>query len=466
MGRETTNRTRAGGRPEEEYNNTLDDNKGHRDDDKKYRDHRPRRRNQDDDDERRTRRQRRHDDDDQDHKRRESISSRNHRPRRRRSESDSSDDNNKERHDRRSERRSRESRHRSKSKKRKRRNDREDEEEDSRKKKHHKKKRHRGHDDYSDESDSEKKKKNRRRDDDDKTSSHRRKHHKEKSTKGKTKDKENRPDRPTTLRSNPPPKDSLVDMGSVLGHAPSPLLDENKDYFAYHSHFSVYLYRRHGWAFYDLPSSDDTRRVFREFVHEYNAGRLERGYYKKTLLPEILQQVKTTRHAWNLGNDDINNNDKAAVLPSHCTTATTSTTTRKQSSSRRSLPNARDRWEAQQLELAPETMSSDNRQEERTLQRRHGRAATGGGRRQEDPELRDQDLYDTNQQDEKQALLDRSQRRTAAKQQAQTARLAAWQAKEPQTQAQVLEQLGLAVPLGHKITIAPRKDDPTTSNKK
>ncbi|KAL7573112.1 hypothetical protein ACA910_018791 [Epithemia clementina (nom. ined.)] len=87
-------------------------------------------------------------------------------------------------------------------------------------------------------------------------------------------------------------------MGPILGKAPEELLDADRDYYAYHQHLWVYLYRKEGLAFNDLPSTEATRQAFERFVQQYNAGALEKEYYQTQLPPAVLDEAKTTRHTW------------------------------------------------------------------------------------------------------------------------------------------------------------------------
>ncbi len=91
---------------------------------------------------------------------------------------------------------------------------------------------------------------------------------------------------------------SLYSLGPVANEPPQTLLDPAVDYFRYHQHLRLFLYRKYGLYFEDL-SSEVARKEFQRFVCEYNAGNLEQDYYKNEPLPaEALDQCKRTKHEW------------------------------------------------------------------------------------------------------------------------------------------------------------------------
>jgi len=93
-------------------------------------------------------------------------------------------------------------------------------------------------------------------------------------------------------------KNKLYPLGDFLGTTPLTLLDSDSDYFAYHQHLWVYLYRDEGIIFGDL-TSEEARAAFQRFCEKYNGGTLEQGYYKKGTLPqEAIDECKITRHKW------------------------------------------------------------------------------------------------------------------------------------------------------------------------
>ena len=90
----------------------------------------------------------------------------------------------------------------------------------------------------------------------------------------------------------------LVDIGPVQGFQPKSFLDREKDYFAYHDHLRLYLYRSEGKYFEDL-SSTETHKAFAKFCAKYNRGGLEQGFYQKELPKDAIEQCKRTKHSWN-----------------------------------------------------------------------------------------------------------------------------------------------------------------------
>eukprot|EP00557_Chaetoceros_sp_GSL56_P008224 CAMPEP_0176499266 /NCGR_PEP_ID=MMETSP0200_2-20121128/12829_1 /TAXON_ID=947934 /ORGANISM="Chaetoceros sp., Strain GSL56" /LENGTH=370 /DNA_ID=CAMNT_0017897661 /DNA_START=91 /DNA_END=1203 /DNA_ORIENTATION=- len=91
---------------------------------------------------------------------------------------------------------------------------------------------------------------------------------------------------------------TLVSIGPIKGNPPKTILDPEQDYFAYHNHLRLYLYRHKGQYFEDL-SSQDARKAFVKFCSKYNQGKLEEGFYDEKELPEeATEQCKRTLHKW------------------------------------------------------------------------------------------------------------------------------------------------------------------------
>ena len=82
-----------------------------------------------------------------------------------------------------------------------------------------------------------------------------------------------------------------------MGEPPSKLLDPEADYFAFHEHLWVFLFRERGLAFNDM-TSEETREAFRDFAERYNRGDLAEGYYVEKLPAAVLEESKTTKHSW------------------------------------------------------------------------------------------------------------------------------------------------------------------------
>jgi len=90
----------------------------------------------------------------------------------------------------------------------------------------------------------------------------------------------------------------LVDIGPAQGSPPAILLDPDIDYFAYHDHLRLHLYRNEGKYFEDL-SSAETHKAFVKFCSKYNKGGLGRGFYLSELPQDAVEQCKRTKHSWN-----------------------------------------------------------------------------------------------------------------------------------------------------------------------
>jgi len=90
----------------------------------------------------------------------------------------------------------------------------------------------------------------------------------------------------------------LVPLGSKVSAPPKSKIEFDRDYFSFHSHLRLYLYRTSGAYFEDLTSKE-THKAFKTFCQDYNEGTLEQAYYNSKLPMEALEQCKRTRHAWN-----------------------------------------------------------------------------------------------------------------------------------------------------------------------
>lgn len=134
-----------------------------------------------------------------------------------------------------------------------------------------------------------------------KRSKHDRKRSSNDEPKSTRKDKKDRKRKASTSRKEekckmPPRK--LVDIGPIRKSPPTILLDPINDYFAYHDHLRLLLYRTEGTYFEDL-SSIETHKAFAKFCLKYNKGKLERGFYQTELPQDALEQCKRTKHSWN-----------------------------------------------------------------------------------------------------------------------------------------------------------------------
>mmetsp|Transcript_35180 Transcript_35180/g.73883 ORF Transcript_35180/g.73883 Transcript_35180/m.73883 type:complete len:287 (-) Transcript_35180:1802-2662(-) len=86
-------------------------------------------------------------------------------------------------------------------------------------------------------------------------------------------------------------------MGGPYGHPPETSVNAEEDYFSYHQQFWVYLFREEGTCFNDIDTKD-AHAAFARFAKEYNAGRLEEPYYTRSFPNEVVEESKTTKHAW------------------------------------------------------------------------------------------------------------------------------------------------------------------------
>jgi hypothetical protein len=333
----------------------------------------------------------------------------------------------------------------------------------------------------------DRKKHSRREDDDDSEEEGRRHRHNSKKYKKKSSKKDRNEKSKKSVKKLKVDKSKLFNLGDVLGREPDRPLDVEMDYFAYHQHLWVYLYREEGIAFGDL-TSEDARDAFVRFCDKYNKGKLQSGYYASVLPLAAIEESKTTTHKWAF---QTNSTEKESL---HLI----GKGVRKQTeyeSAKAGLPSASaaSSKPAAGPELAGRSrMSAEERSAERVANRRlrdHVRTAedefTGGrkdpgrerqmekkkekaaalhasARDREDMgggvELGDADLYGGSSNDFAAALA-RKRQHKSKRETEKEARVAELQQKETDRQAAMLKALGLTgIKPGQKITIAPRKD--------
>jgi len=103
-------------------------------------------------------------------------------------------------------------------------------------------------------------------------------------------------------KSSPPTKrvdkSTLCPMGKPRGRPPDSAVDPEKDYFAYHKEFSIYLFREEGTCFNDVDT-DEAHAAFSRFAAAYNTGALEEPYYTRNFPSGVVEESKTTKHSWN-----------------------------------------------------------------------------------------------------------------------------------------------------------------------
>lgn len=294
-------------------------------------------------------------------------------------------------------------------------------------------------------------------------------------------------------------KSKLYPLGDPLGHPPSKLLDPESDYFAFHKHLWLYLYRECGTAFNDLTSTEQARSAFADFCRFYNAGSLEAGYYSEPLPTAALEECKTSSHKWKIQISD--REDKNLQLLQEGVLKQTEYQTSKlvkprsemHSGLSSSLPynkdtkgnkhqqesNPEERRRAERItnrrlrehirtteeELLEESGAGKKHGRERLLEKRKELAVRihGAARDREDAsnwELDDDGIYGDREQRGFKRALEVSKRENARRRERQDERVAELERKEKEKQAAMLEILGLKgkIRAGEKIQIAPRND--------
>jgi hypothetical protein len=288
-------------------------------------------------------------------------------------------------------------------------------------------------------------------------------------------------------------KSSLVPLGDNVGTPPVTLIDLEKDYFTYHQHLWVFLFREEGAAFNDL-TSDEARTAFGKFSERYNVGHLEAAYYDPKGLPqEILEECKTTRHSWSfqtseterkglkllqkgvrrqteyeappdsnkststkadVGNAAVKGGDKALIAPRR-------KTPEEQLADRQINKRLRGQVQAAEEELSGGRKEGRERQIEKRQEgasRIHAAAKDREEARAGGVELTSDAIYGGDGSNF-QSALSRERQRKAQRGDKQKSRMEELQKKELERQENMLKVLGLTgVKPGQKITIAPRKD--------
>ncbi|GKZ01299.1 hypothetical protein MPSEU_001080900 [Mayamaea pseudoterrestris] len=291
----------------------------------------------------------------------------------------------------------------------------------------------------------------------------------------------------------------LTPLGDALGHAPSQPLNADRDYFAFHEHLFVYLYRQEGRAFNDL-TSDETHQAFTRFVDEYNSGRLPATFYQETIPAAILEECKTTRHKWKFQISDAedknlrtmsngiksqtDHKESAAALMDHgqqqqqqqqqqqrskigAVTGPANKTDQETSYYGRSAEDRyQDRVTNQRLKCHVQTVHDEltggkaDYGRDRQLEKRReiGARTHAASRDREDAcvELNDDAVFGSGDAANFQSALQREKQHAAKRQEKQKERAMELQRKEESKKEEMMKQLGL-VP-GRKITIAPRND--------
>jgi hypothetical protein len=284
-------------------------------------------------------------------------------------------------------------------------------------------------------------------------------------------------------------KSELYPLGAIKGCPPAEPLDLEKDYFAYHQHLWVYLYREEGIIFGDL-TSEDARSAFSRFAKRYNAGELEEAYFCGVPPQEAIDQCQTTRHKWSFNTSEMererlrlleegvrkqtqfSENDAAPLRETggqveHMPEV--SNERRRLSAEERTVERVNNRRLKEHVRTVEEELNGGRKDgRERQIEKRREKAATihGAAKDREEArmggvELNDEAIYggggdgELNFQD----ALSRERQRNAQRQQNKQDRIAELKKKELDKQDAMIKMLGLTgVKPGQKITIAPRKD--------
>lgn len=306
-------------------------------------------------------------------------------------------------------------------------------------------------------------KKSRRNDDDDKESRSRKKKDKK-----KKKEKSEQSHRPM----------DLIPLGDPLGTPPSKLLDPEADYFAYHEHLWVFLFRERGLAFNDM-TSEETRDAFRSFVKRYNRGDLQEGYYMDKLPAAVLEESKTTKHSWSfrismsegrslqkvgagVRKQTEYRDPEASNVPKKQAMLTAQEKPVYRTREEIAQERAANRRLKEHVRTAEEEFGGGRKEgRERMIEKRKevGSRTHGASRDREAvataPEVGDDVLYGG---DDRQQFA-RAKKRAAHREESRGMRLNELQSKEKERQEAMFKQLGLTnMKPGEKITIKPRND--------
>jgi len=283
-------------------------------------------------------------------------------------------------------------------------------------------------------------------------------------------------------------KSNLYPLGDMKGSPPAELLDVKRDYFAFHQHLWVFLYREEGVVFGDL-SSEDAHSAFKRFVKRYNTGELEVAYYDR-LPTEAVEECKTTNHKWKFHTSETERkslqylqegvrkqteyegtktesvgSQKEAVSSSNVPRLPTNErrppTQEERLADRAANRRLRDHVRTAEEELSGGRKDGRERQIEKRMERAeaiHGAAKDREDARMGGVELNDEAIYGGGDADFRNALAHERQR-NAQREQKKQGRVAELKKKEQDKQEQMIKMLGLqGIKPGQKIQIAPRKD--------
>mmetsp|Transcript_17180 Transcript_17180/g.28547 ORF Transcript_17180/g.28547 Transcript_17180/m.28547 type:complete len:427 (+) Transcript_17180:96-1376(+) len=334
----------------------------------------------------------------------------------------------------------------------------------------------------------DRKKRSSRRDDD--SEEDRRRHHHKKHKKKSSKKEAHREEKTKKPKKLKIDKSKLYQLGDVLGRQPDRLLDVELDYFAYHQHLWVYLYRDEGIAFGDL-TSEDARDAFVRFCEKYNKGTLQSSYYESVLPLEAIEESKTTTHKWafqtnatekeslHLIGEGVRKQTEyesakaglpaaatnlkpaprpAAVLPEKEGGSRNSKTPKERLDERVANRRLRDHVRAAEDEFTGGRKDGRERQMEKKQEKAAALHASARDREDMGVELGDADIYGGGSNDFAAAVARQRKFKSKRATEKET-RIAELKKKDQDRQEAMLKALGLTgIKPGQKIKIAPRND--------
>ena len=320
--------------------------------------------------------------------------------------------------------------------------------------------------------------------------------HKKKDRKHGDKKKHSKGDKDEGHRAKPPSPSKLYPLGPTASKPPADPIDAEADYFAYHQHFRLFLYRTKGIHFEDLTSTE-THQLFGKFADKYNDGDLEEGYYEAKLPEDALDQCKRTQHKWSFKTNATEqqsldmvragvkkqtewsipsdgNVNKGGPGPGPTSAAAASAAGPPQRGRGRKTPEEIQRERAANRRLREHVKTTHEELaggkadygRERQLEKKREKAnQLHGSHRDREadamggPTLGDDDLYGGGRDTSFQQALAREKSRKAKREQKRTERIDEMQKKEDEKAKAMLDMLGLSnIKPGQKIQIAPRKD--------
>ena len=299
--------------------------------------------------------------------------------------------------------------------------------------------------------------------------------------KDEKKDKKKKSSKSESRKSKKPDTRILISLGDPIGKPPSTLLDPEKDYFAYHEHLWVYMFREEGSVFNDM-TAEETREAFRRFVKRYNVGSLAEGYYVDKLPAAVLEESRTTKHSWafrmsategrSLHSIETGVRKQTEIGGSQLKVgpsgprATVASRSEEKPAGRSREDVAMERGANRRLKAHVRTAEEefnggrkDGRERQLEKRKETGARIHGAARDRDSAagmvEVTDADLYGGDDRNQ----FAKERQRHARQNESREKRLTELQSKEKERQQAMLTQLGLTnIKPGQRITIQPRKD--------